>query len=542
VAKELCELGLKVLLLERGRHVEHGPGYVTEHKAPWEFTYRGEVPPAIEKADYAIQSLHYSFSDATRHFFIKDSERPYIQEEPYRWIRPNIVGGRSVLWARQSYRLSPLDFEANARDGFGVPWPIRYQDLAPWYDRVERFVGIAGSLEGLAQLPDSVCLPPFEMNAVEKAAKTRIEAAYADRRLIHSRAAVLSQAHNGRAACHYCGPCERGCSTASYYSTLGVALPAAMATGNLTLRPHSVVQSVLYDASRDRASGVRVIDEITKEVLDFEGRIVFLCASTLGTAQIMLNSTSPRFPNGIANSSGVLGHYLMDHHAHLGASGTMEGFEDRYYYGNRPTGILIPRFRNLDAASRHPDFLRGYGFQGSASRSSWSRGRSIPGFGADFKRALRDPGPWTFGIGGFGETLPVYENHCRLDPDSVDAWGMPLLRLHVTRTENERAMRKDILVTAAEMLEAAGATNIRTYENESPPGFGNHEMGSARMGADPKTSVLNAHNQTHDVPNLFVTDGACMTSSAWQNPSLTYMALSARAAHFAAEAMTRGEV
>ncbi len=542
VAKELAEQGLQVLLLERGTHYEHGSGYTTEHKAPWEFPYRNGVPPAVEQADYAVQSLHYSFSDATQRFFIKDSERPYVQETPYRWIAADIVGGRSLLWARQSYRWSDLDFEANARDGHGVDWPIRYGDIAPWYDHVERFVGITGSAEGLPQLPDSIFLPPMEMNAVEKAAKAGIEAAFPERKLIIGRSAVLTQAHNGRAACHYCGPCERGCSTASYYSTLSVALPVAMATGNLTLRPHSVVHSVIYDAATNRATGVRVIDALSKEGVEFEARVVFLCASTLGTAQIMLNSTSPTFPNGIANSSGVVGHYLLDHHAHLGASGTFEGFEDRYYYGNRPNGIYIPRFRNIDARTRRADFLRGYGFQGSASRPSWSRGRSMPGFGANFKHALRDPGPWRMGLTGFGETLPNYDNHCRLDPDQVDAWGIPILRLNVTRGENERAMRRDILETAAEILEAAGATDVRTYENESPPGFGNHEMGSVRMGRDPQNSVLNANNQTHDVPNLFVTDGACMTSSACQNPSLTYMALSARAAHFAADALRRGEL
>ncbi len=542
VAKELTEQGLKVLMLERGRHLEHGAGYITEHKAPWDFPYRGEVPPAAEQREYPIQSLHYSFSDATKHFYIKDNERPYIQEEPYRWIAANVVGGRSLLWARQSYRWSALDFQENVRDGHGVDWPIRYEDLVPWYEHVERFVGITGSAEGLPQLPDSLFLPPMEMNVVEKASKARIEAAFPGRKLIIGRAAVLTQAHNGRAACHYCGPCERGCSTASYYSTLGVALPVAMATGNLTLRPNSVVHSVIYDAGTNRATGVRVVDAETKVMTEFAGRLVFLCASTMGTAQIMLNSTSPTFPNGIANSSGVLGHYLMDHHAHLGASGTIEGYTDRYYYGNRPNALFVPRFVNLDDKTRRPAYVRGFGFQGSAGRSSWGRGRSMPGFGADFKRALRDPGPWSLSLGGFGETLPVHENHCRLDSEAVDAWGIPQLRFRWTRGENERAMRKDILDTAAEMLEAAGAKNIRTYENPSPPGFGNHEMGSARMGRDPKTSILNAHNQAHDVPNLFVTDGACMTSAASQNPSLTYMALSARAAHFAVEAVRRGEI
>ncbi len=538
--KELCENGLKTLVLERGRLVEHGRDYITEHKQPWQLPHRGQVPPAVAEKDYYIQRKTYIFSEATRHFFINDREHPYVQDEPYTWIQANVVGGRSLLWARQSYRWSPMDFEANLKDGHGVDWPLRYEDLAPWYDYVEQTIGVSGQAEGLPQLPDGQFLPPMEMNAVEKVAKARIEAAFPERTMTIGRVAVLTQPHNGRAACHYCGPCERGCSTGSYYSTQSVALPAARATGNLTLRPHSLVHGVLYDQEKDRATGVRVIDAETGESMEFYGRLLFLCASSMNTARIMLTSKSPRFPDGIANGSGALGHYLMDHHYHVGANGAFEGFEDRYYQGNRPNGIYIPRFRNISPETRHPDFLRGYGFQGAASRRGWSRGRSMRGVGAGFKETLRDPGRWTMGLGAFGETLPRYENYCELDEDVTDAWGIPALRFHVTRDDNDLAMRKDMAATAAEMLEAAGALNVQAYDRiEDAPGLGNHEMGGARMGRDPRTSVLNAYNQCHEVPNLFVTDGACMTSSACQNPSLTYMALTARACDYAVKELKR---
>ena len=537
-AKELTERGLKTLLIERGKHVEHATGYITEHKQPWQFEHRGSVPPAEAEKDYQVQSRHYSFSEATLHYYVKDSESPYIEEKPYSWIRAEIVGGRSVLWARQSYRWSPMDFEANARDGVGVDWPIRYEELVPWYEHIERFIGVSGTEEGLPQLPDSIFLPPMEMNAVEKMVKGQIESAFPGRNMIIGRTAVLTQAHNGRAACHYCGPCERGCSTASYYSTLSVSLPVAMATGNLTLLPDTIVHSVVYDESAGRASGVRTIDKATGETREYAGRVIFLCASTLGTAQIMLNSTSRTFPNGIANSSGMVGRNLMDHHAELFVSGAFDGYEGRYYSGNRPNGIYIPRFQNLGPNSPKKDYLRGFGFQGSARRASWQRGRTMSGIGEELKRSLRDPGPWSMTLVGFGETLPDTDNYCELDSQEVDAWGMPVLRLHVAYTENAAIMREDIGVTGAEMLEAAGAKDIRFIRRpHASPGLGNHEMGSARMGRDPQTSVLNAHNQTHDVPNLFVTDGACMTSTACQNPSLTYMALSARAAHYAADTL-----
>ena len=539
-AKELTERGLKTLLIDRGRHAPHISGYTTEHKRPWQFEHRGQVPPSVVEEDYFVQGRHGAFRGDTRHFFIKDSESPYVEEKPYSWIRAGIVGGRSVLWGRQSYRLSPLDFEANLMDGEGVDWPIRYEDVLPWYEHVERFIGISGSVENLPQLPDSLFQKPMEMNAVEKMFKQKMEAAFPDRTAIIGRVAVLTEALNGRAPCHYCGPCHRGCSTASYYSTLGVSLPVAMATGNLTLLPDSIVHSVAYDSQTNRATGVRVIDKNTGNDREYRGKVVFMCASALGTAQIMLNSTSNEYPDGIANSSGTLGHYLMDHHAYITVIGTIEGYEDRYYYGNRPNGIYVPRFRNLDGKSPK-GYLRGFGLQGGASRRSWQRGRQQPGFGADFKRSLRDPGPWVLGLRGFGETLPRYENYCYLDPELTDEWGIPQLRMNVEYTENAFAMQDDIVSTATEMIEAAGGKDIQVIRHAvKTPGIANHEMGSARMGRDPRTSVLNANNQTHDVPNLFVTDGAFMTSSACQNPSLTYMAISARAAHFAADALADG--
>lgn len=541
--KELCEKGFKTLVLERGRPVEHAIDYVTEHKQPWELPNRGRVAPALAKTEYSIQRKTYAFSEATRHYFMRDSEHPYVQEKPYTWIQANVVGGRSLLWARQSYRFSPMDFEANLRDGHGVDWPIRYEDLAPWYDYVERTIGVSGQAEGLPQLPDGIFQPPMEMNAVEKLVKQRIEVAFPERTMTIGRSAVLTEALGNRAACHYCGPCERGCSTGSYYSTQSVALPAARATGNLTLRPHSLAYNIGYDPQRGRATGVDIIDTQTGERLSFRARVIFLCASSMNTARIMLLSRSPSFPNGIANTSGALGHYLMDHHYHVGASAVFDGYDGRYYQGNRPNGIYIPRFRNISPETRHPSFVRGYGFQGSAQREGWSRGGSVHGFGAHLKAELRRPGRWTMGLGGFGETLPRYDNYCVLDETVTDAWGLPVLRFHVTRDANDLAMRRDMRDTAAEMLEAAGATEVRSYDQiEDAPGLGNHEMGAARMGRDPETSVLNAFNQSHDVPNLFVTDGACMTSSACQNPSLTYMALTARACHYAAASLQDGRL
>ena len=543
-AKELCEKGLKTLVLDRGIAFEHGTSFVTEHKAAFELPRRGRVPLQEQKRDYRIQSDVYLFDEATKHLFVKDSEQPYIEEKPYAWIRANQVGGRSLMWARQTYRWSEMDFEANLRDGHGIDWPIRYSDIAPWYDYVESFVGVSGQAEGLPQLPDGKFLEPMEMTAVEKHAKRSIKASFPDRVMTIGRCAVLTEELNGRAPCHYCGECERGCSTRSFFSAVSVSLPAAAATGNMTLQANSIVHSIIYDAEKDRARGVRVIDSITHQMTEYYAKVVFMCASTLGTTQIMLNSKDSRFPDGIANSSGALGHYLSDHHMGVDAKGFSDDFNDRYYVGSRPNGIYIPRFRNLDAATHRSDYVRGFAYQGSTWRLGPTRGSAQAGIGAAFKDSLREPGPWEMQLWGFGETLPRYENHCRLSVDETDQWGIPQLVVSADWGENEFAMRKDMVESAQEMMESCGFRDIEVTDNLdfNRPGLAIHEMGTARMGRDPRTSVLNAFNQAHDVPNLFVTDGACMTSTAVQNPSITYMALTARAVDYAVKALRSGDI
>jgi choline dehydrogenase-like flavoprotein len=542
-AKELTEKGLSTIVLERGRRVEHGEDYVTEHLPAYDMYYRGRGDRVENEEKYPIQSRGGGFSEYTKQWYVDDRKDPYVDDEenPFMWIRGYQLGGRSINWGRQCYRWSNLDFEANARDGYGVDWPIRYEDIAPWYDYVEGFAGISGKKEGLSQLPDGNFLPPMPMNCAEQSMKEAVERHF-DRTMTPGRTAILTEDHNGRAACHYCGPCARGCSTGSYFCSLSTTLPAARQTGNLTISCDSIVHSVIYDPELDRATGVRVIDRKSKETREVYGRLIFLCASTLGSTKILLNSTSPRFPDGLANSSGVLGHYLMDHCFKSGATGEMPGHEDAYYYGNRPNGIYIPRFRNLDGQDADADFLRGYGYQGGASRPSWNRGTSKSGFGADLKHSLREPGPWSMWIGGWGECLPRSENYVELDSEVEDAWGMPALRIHASWSDNEDNMREDMRVQALEMLEAAGAKDIETFLEFSPPGLCIHEMGTARMGRDPQTSVLNAYNQAHDVDNLFVTDGSAMASSACQNPSITYMALTARACDYAVEEMKRGNI
>ena len=438
------------------------------------------------------------------------------------------------MWGRQTYRLSEFDFEANAKEGIGVDWPIRYADIAPWYDYVEDFIGVSGERLGLAHLPDGKFLPPMELNCAEQVVRQALAKRFpGERMLTIGRCAILTAPHRGRAACHYCGPCWRGCITHSYFNAVHVTLPAARATGRCTVRPFSVVHSVTYDERRGRATGVRVIDANTKEALEFRGRVIFLCASALESARILLNSGG-----GLANSSGELGRNLMDHTMGGGARGIIPGNEDKVVHGRRPNGIYVPRFRNVK--TRHPDFVRGYGFQGGAGRGGWGRGSSMAGIGKDLKHALRDPGPWGFTFYGFGECLPRHGNYIELDSEKKDAWGIPALRITCAWSDNEKVMLRDMSVTAGEMLEAAGARDVATFVEDNAPGLGIHEMGTARMGRDPKTSVLNAHNQCWDLKNVFVTDGACMTSSGCQNPSITYMALTARACAYAVEQMKRG--
>jgi choline dehydrogenase-like flavoprotein len=498
--------------------------------------------------EYQIQARTGQFRESTKQFFVSDREQPYEEATPFTWIQGNQVGGRSLIWGRQVYRWSDLDFEANLRDGHGVDWPIRYRDIAPWYRYVERHIGVSGERLGLAQLPDGEFLPPMEMNAGEKRVKAGIERAFPGRRMTIGRVAILTRDHKGRAACHYCGPCERGCSTGSYFSTQSSTLPYAAATGRLTVLPDSIVHSVIYDEKRRRVAGVRVVDTHTNRMREYRARVVFLNASTIGTARILLNSRSASFPDGLANSSGVVGHYLMDHHFQTGASGHLEGIEDRYYQGNRPNGIYVPRFRNLgDAGSARSDYVRGFGYQGGAGREGWGRGGSEAGIGVALKRRLHDPGRWTMSLGGFAETLPRYENAVTLS-DQTDDYGIPIPRIECTWGPNELAMRRDMRDSAAEMLEAAGCRDVRSYDRHkegelgAEPGLAIHEMGTARMGRDPGTSALNGWNQAHDVPNLFVTDGACMTSASCVNPSITYMALTARACAYAVRRMKAGEI
>ena len=541
-AKELTEKGLKTLVLEAGRNIVPEEDYV-EHVPQWEMKYRGMGDRRKLAENQPIQSTCYACDEWSSKFFISDKEHPYTTDpgKPFRWIRGRQVGGRSITWGRQSYRWSDLDFEANLRDGIAVDWPIRYADIAPWYDYVEEFAGISGEALGLAQLPDSKFLPPMELNCTERFVRSELAKHFGGERVLTiGRAAILTQDHRGRAACHYCGPCERGCITRSYFSSLNATLPAAEKTGRMTLRPFSVVHSVIFDEKTRRAAGVRVIDGQTKAAVEFRAKVVFLCASALESVRIMFNSSTPEFSNGLANSSGELGHNLMDHVTAGGATAMIPGNEDRLELGRRPNGTYMPRFRNVK--SKHPDFLRGYGFQGGGHRDGWSRGITQTGFGPDFKKSLSKPGPWRFSFGGFGECLPNHNNYVELDKAKVDAWGIPTLTIHSGWSENELALRRDMAISAAEMLAAVGGREIEPFERNDPPGFAIHEMGTARMGRDPKTSVLNSFNQAHDVRNLFITDGGAMVSSSCVNPSLTYMALTARACDYAVRQMKKGEL
>jgi choline dehydrogenase-like flavoprotein len=493
--------------------------------------------------DQPIQRTCYACDEWASKFFVKDAEHPYTTDpdKPFAWIRGRQVGGKSIMWARQSYRWSDLDFEANAREGIGADWPIRYADIEPWYNYVEDFAGITGQAEGLPQLPDSRFLPPMEMNCAEIAVKEALARQFGrDRVMTIGRAAILTQTHNGRAACHYCGPCHRGCITRSYFSSVNATLPVAEKTGRLTLRPYSVVHSLIFDPQTRRASGVKVIDGQTHKAMEFRGRIIFLCASALESTRILLNSATSEFSTGLANSSGELGKNLMDHTMGGGADGIIPGFLDRVQTGNRPNGIYVPRFRNV--SGKEKNFLRGYAYQGQAERESWERGIHDSGFGASFKNALRKPGRWKMTFHGFGECLPNPANFVEIDKERVDAWGVPVLKIHCQWRDNEKALLHDMMIQAAEMLAAAGAEEIHPFKQNNPPGLTIHEMGTARMGGDPKKSVLNAHNQTHDVKNLFLTDGACMVSSSCVNPSLTYMALTARACDYAVSQMKKGEL
>ena len=530
-AKELTEKGLKVVMLERGRNVEHIKDYVNATKPPWAYPHRGGRTKEME-SHYPVLKRDYPLNEKNLDFWVKDEESPYTETKRFDWYRGYQVGGRSLMWGRQSYRHSPQDFEANAKEGIAIDWPIRYDDLAPWYDYVESFAGISGSLEGLPQLPDGKFQPPMPLNCGEEMVANKLKTLFnGTRRIIPGRTANLTENLQARVKCQSRNACWLGCPYGAYFSTQSSTLPAAMATGNLTLKPYQIVSEVLYDKNTKRATGVRVIDAVTEKTIDYTAKVIFLNASTLNTAWILMRSATDIWPGGLGSSSGELGHNVMDHHFRLGAAGDIEGLDDKYYYGRRPTGFYIPRYRNVGNDKR--DYLRGFGYQGSASREGWGRAVAELGIGGAFKDAATQPGSWTIGGTAFGEMLPNHDNKITLDDTKKDKWGLPVLNFDVAIGENELRMRKDMTADMAEMLEAAGVKNVHTTDAGYFPGMGIHEMGTARMGRDAKTSVLNAHNQVWDAPNVFVTDGAAMTSASCVNPSLTYMALTARAADFA---------
>ncbi|MFA5243958.1 MAG: GMC family oxidoreductase [Pedobacter sp.] len=539
-AKELTEKGLKTIMLERGRNIEHIKDYVNATKDPWDFPHRGgRTQEMIE--NYPVLKRDYPLSEKNLDFWASDKDSPYTEVKRFDWFRGYQVGGRSLMWGRQSYRLSPMDFEANAKDGIAVDWPIRYQDLEKWYGHVERFAGISGTKAGLSQLPDGDFLPGMEMNVVEKEVAARIKAHYKDsRHMLIGRTANLTKAIHGRTNCQFRNKCSLGCPFGGYFSTQSSTLPAAMATGNLTLRPFSIVTKILYDKDTKKAKGVEVLDAETNKTYEYFAKVIFLNASTLNTTWVLMNSATDIWEGGLGSSSGQLGHNLMDHHFRIGASGRMEGFEDKYVYGRRPNGIYIPRFRNIGTDKR--DYLRGFGYQGGANREGWGRSVAEMSIGGDFKDALCEPGAWTMGITAFGETLPYYENKVTLDKTKKDKWGLNILAIDAEIKENELKMRKDMSADAQEMLEAAGLKDVKTFDTGYSLGMGIHEMGTARMGNDPKTSVLNKFNQVWDAPNVYVTDGAAMTSAACQNPSLTYMALTAKAVDHAFTELKKGNI
>jgi len=529
-AKELSEKGLKTIMLERGRNVEHVKDYVNATKGPWEFTHRGGRTQQMIK-DHPVLSRDYTLNEQNLQFWVDEKESPYVEVKRFDWFRGYQVGGRSLLWGRQSYRWSDFDFEANAKDGIAVDWPIRYKDIAPWYSYVEKFAGVNGAKDGLAQLPDGEFMPAMEFNCVEKDVADRMNAHYKSKRMIMGRSANITIPLQGRTNCQYRNKCWLGCPFGAYFSTQSSTLPAAMKTGNLTVRPWSIVTQILYDKDAKRATGVRILDAETNKTYDYFAKIIFLNASALNSAWVLMNSATDIWPGGLGSSSGELGFNVMDHHFRCGAGGKIEGYEDKYYFGRRPNGPYIPRYRNLFGDKR--DYIRGFGYQGGASREGWGRQIAELNIGGEFKDALSEPGPWSIGFTAFGETLPYHENKISFDKDKKDKWGLPVLAMDCEIKENERKMRKDMMADAQEMLEVAGVKDVKTFDSDYSMGMGIHEMGPARMGRDPKTSVLNQFNQVWDAPNVYVTDGACMTSAACVNPSLTYMALTARAADHA---------
>lgn len=544
-AKELTEKGLKVLVLERGSSLAHGKGYLGEHAPDWKLPYQGKKPRQLYEEEYPmVARTGYAINEATRHLWLNEKENPYVvdEENPFMWVRGGRVGGRSVMWGRQTYRWSEQDFRANETDGHGIPWPVEYKDIAPWYSYVEKFAGIAGKSEGLSQLPDSEFQKPMPRFALENTIAGRLEKKAPDVKFTDARVAILTEPLPGRAPCHFCGPCIRGCSTGSYFSSQSSTLPAATATGNMTLKPDSLVEKLEHDPTTGKVSQVHVIDTRTMERAAYSAKLVFLCASTVASTQILMQSTSERFPDGMANDSGALGHYMMDHTLGLSGMGLFLDNMDTYYKGHRPTGMYIPRFRNVGGQDDDADFVRGYGYQTFTMRMNWQTAYNNKGFGADLKESLRKPGPWIWGLAGFTECLPVEGNRMYLSK-KTDRFGLPQVAFDMKWSDNEVKLRRDAREQADRILKAAGAVfALPGSEEMSLPGEGIHEMGTARMGDNPKESVLNKWNQAHGIPNLFVTDGSFMTSASCVNPSLTYMAFTARACDYAVKQLAAGAI
>jgi len=539
-AKELTEKGLKVLMLERGRNIEHIKDYVNANKEAWEFPHRGGRTQQMIQ-DYPVLKRDYPLNETNLDYWAVDKESPYVETKRFDWFRGYHVGGRSLMWGRQSYRWSDLDFEANGKEGVGVDWPVRYKDIAPWYDYVEKFAGISGNRDGLDVLPDGQFLPPMDLTCVEKDVAERLKKEFkGERHLIIGRTANITVPHGGRPGCQFRNKCWLGCPFGGYFSTQSSTLPAAMATGNLTLRPFSIVTEIKYDKDKKRATGVMVLDAETNKTIEYSAKIIFVNASTLNSTWLLMNSATDVWEGGLGSSSNALGKNLMDHHLGIGAGGLVEGYEDKYTFGRRANGFYIPRFRNVGNDKR--DYLRGFGYQGGGTRQGWQHEVAEFSIGAGLKEALTEPGVWTIGMGGFGEMLPDPTNKVTLDKNVKDKWGLNVLNIDCELKDNEHKMRKDIIADAQEMLEKAGVKNVSAWDGDGTPGRGIHEMGTARMGRDPKTSVLNGNNQVWDAPNVFVTDGAFMTSASCVNPSLTYMAFTARAAEFAVNELKKGNL
>ncbi len=545
-AKELCENGLKTLVLERGKMVEHIKDYTTAHKDPWDFPNGGQPTQEDIKKQPKQNRTGYTTNAASSMWFVNDNEHPYNETKRFDWMRGYHVGGRSLQWGRHSYRWSDFDFKANKEDGHGVDWPVRYKDIAPWYDKVESYIGVTGEKLGLPQLPDGQFEPMINLNCVEQHVREKVAENFDGRVMTSGRVAHINSDKKfegaGRTRCKFRNRCIRGCPFGAYFSSLSSTLPAAEATGNMTLRPDSIVHEVIYDPNTKKATGVKVIDRITKETFEFKAKVIFLCASAIASTSILMQSKSDRFPNGMGNDSDQLGRNIMDHHLGVGASGKMDGFEDKYYKGRKPGGIYLPRFRNLGGDTNRKDYVRGFGYQGGARRGNWQDSISELSHGKDLKEAILKPGGWSFGFGGFGEVLPYQDNRFTLDYDKLDQWGLPTVTFDAEFKENELNMRKDMMQSAVDMLTKAGLRDVEPFDKETGLGLGIHEMGTARMGRNRKTSVLDGNNALHDVPNVYVTDGSFMTSASCVNPSLTYMAFSARAANHAAQELKKGNL